>query len=205
MSDTPVGSTVLRPARPNHDEGLAFARYLDEAAEGFFGILLGRNSQDIIATAFVEPNHSLSHKHVTFAERDGAIVGAYSAFTGRQHLAFSDAPLERAAGRPALRMKTMRLLFAPLWRILENVAENEFYLQTIAVDPDCRGLGIGSLLMEDIERCARESGAARMSLHVAVKNDTARRLYARRGMVEESEWPGPRFIPSVFVHMAKEL
>jgi len=205
MSDTPVGSTILRPARPNHDEGLAFARYLDEAAEGFFGIMLGRNAHDIIATAFIDPNHSLSHEHVTFAERDGAIVGAYSAFTGRQRLTFSDAPLERAAGRSALRMKTMRVLFAPLWRILENVAEDEFYLQAIAVDPECRGLGIGWLLMEDIERCARASGATRMCLHVAVKNDTARRLYARQGMVDESEWPSPRFIPSVFVHMSKDL
>lgn len=205
MVDTRAGAAILRPARPEYDEGFAFARYLDEAAEGFFGVMLGGNAQEIIATAFIEPNHSLSYEHVMFAERDGAIAGAYSAYSGRQHRGFTDEPLVRAAGGSALRMKTMRILFAPLWRILETIAEDEFYLQAIAVDPEHRGAGIGSLLMEDLERRARESGAARLALHVAVKNATARRLYARRGMVEESEWPTPRFIPSVFVHMEKEL
>ena len=34
-------SIILRAAKPTLDEGLAFARYLDEAAEGFFRFMLG--------------------------------------------------------------------------------------------------------------------------------------------------------------------
>lgn len=52
--------TRLRPARPDHDEGLLFARYLDQAADGFFGLLLGRDAPDIIATVFPQAGHSLS-------------------------------------------------------------------------------------------------------------------------------------------------
>ncbi len=198
-------STLLRPARPESGEGLLFARYLDEAAEGFFGFLLGRNAETIISSAFVEPVHTLSYEHVTFAVREGVVVGMSSAYTGAQHRGFSDEPLKRAAGRSAFRMKLVRTLLAPLWRILDTVPENDSYLQGIAVEPEFRGLGIGSLLMPDVEARARASGSARLSLDVAAKNNGARKLYARRGMVESSEWPSPRILPTVFVRMAKDL
>ena len=35
-------SIIFRTANPTLDDGLAFARYLDEAAEGFFRFMLGR-------------------------------------------------------------------------------------------------------------------------------------------------------------------
>ena len=80
--------------------------------------MLGRNSEGIIASAFIEPGHALSHEHVVFAERDGVVVGMSLAYTGVQHRGFSDEPLKRAAGRSALRMKLVRMLLSPLWRIL---------------------------------------------------------------------------------------
>ena len=197
--------TTLRPARPDPDEGLLFARYLDQAAEGFFGFMLGRNAESIVASAFTEPGHALSYEHVMFAERAGVVVGMSSAYTGTQHRGFSEEPLKRAAGRSAFRMKAVRILFAPLWRILETVPEEDFYLQSIAVEPELRGVGLGSLLMNDVEGRARASGSARLSLDVGARNRGARKLYARRGMAESSEWPGSRFLPTVFVRMTKGL
>jgi ribosomal protein S18 acetylase RimI-like enzyme len=196
---------LLRPARPEAGEGLLFARYIDEAAEGFFGFMLGPNSEDIIASAFVEPGHTLSYKHVMFAEREGVVVGMSLAYTGAQHRGFSDEPLKRAAGRSALRMRLVRTLLAPLWRILDTVPDGDFYLQGITVEPELRGAGIGSLLMDDVEARAQASGSARLSLDVAAKNKGARKLYGRRGMTESSEWPSSRFLPTVFVRMTKDL
>ena len=89
--------TTLRPARPDPAEGLLFARYLDQAAEGFFGFMLGRNTESIVASAFTEPGHALSYEHVMFAERAGVVVGMSSAYTGTQHRGFSEEPLKRAA------------------------------------------------------------------------------------------------------------
>ena len=198
-------ATLLRPAKPEPREGLLFARYIDEAAEGFFGFMLGRKAETIIASAFIEPGHTLSHEHVMFAELEGVVVGMSSAYTGAQHRDFSDEPLKRAAGRSALRMKLVRTLLAPLWRILDTIPEGDLYLQGIAVEPELRGAGIGSLLMDDVEARARASGSARLSLDVAAKNKGARRLYGRRGMIESSEWPSPRFLPTVFVRMTKDL
>ena len=56
-------SIVLRAANPTFDEGLAFARYLDEAAEGFFRFMLGRRVGYITATAFAQPDHDLSYQN----------------------------------------------------------------------------------------------------------------------------------------------
>ena len=198
-------ATQLRAARPEFGEGLLFARYMDQAAEGFFGFMLGRSAENIIASAFPEPGHTLSYEHVMFAEHEGVVVGMTSAYTGAQHRSFSEGPLKRAAGRSVFRMRCVRTLLRPLWRFLETVAEGDFYLQGIAVEPNLRGMGIGSLLMKDIEDRASANGSARLCLDVAAKNTGARKLYAHRGMVEISEWPRSRFLPVVFVRMTKKL
>lgn len=205
LEDMGDQATLLRPARPESGEGLLFARYLDEAAEGFFGFMLGPNSEGITASAFLEPGHALSYEHVMFAERDGMVVGMSLAYTGAEHRGFSDEPLKRAAGRSALRMKLVRILLAPLWRILDTVPEDDFYLHGIAVEPELRGAGVGSLLMDDVEARGQAAGSARLSLDVAARNKGARKLYGRRGMIESSEWPSSRFLPTVFVRMTKGL
>ena len=198
-------SVILRPARPDYDEGLLFARYLDQAAEGFFRIMLGKNSEPIIATAFLEPGHTLSFENVVFVEKNSKIVGMSSTFSGLQHRDFSDEPLRRSAKNNAIRMKLMRTLFAPLWRILESIPEEDFYIQSIAVESDLRGEGIGSLLMNDIENRALAGGSARLSLDVSAKNKGAIKLYKRREMNEDSVWPKSRYLPTIFVRMAKDL
>lgn len=201
----PKAPALIRPANPHYGEGLLFARYMDQAAEGFFGFMLGRNSEQIMASAFCESGHSLSFEHVVFAEHDGVIAGMSSAFTGEQHRGFSEEPLRRAAGSGAFRMRCVQILLRPLWRILNTVAEGDFYVQGMAVEPDLRGAGIGSLLMSDAEVRARNGGSTRLSLDVSEKNERARKLYARRGMVESSHWPSSRLLPTVFVRMTKDL
>ena len=194
---------LLRSAKPDENEGLCFARYMDQAAEGFFRFLLGRRAEAIMASAFLEPQHSLSYQYVTFAERSGELVGMTSAYTGAQLRDFSELALVRAAGNSPLRLKCMRVLLAPIFRILNTVADEDFYLQGIAVEPSLRGEGIGSILMDDIEQRASACGSKSLCLDVAAKNAGARRLYARRGMIELSKWPDVGILPPLFVRMAK--
>jgi hypothetical protein len=59
--------------------------------------------------------------------------------------------------------------------------------------------------MDDVEARGRAAGSTRLSLDVAAKNEGARKLYARRGMIESSEWPSPRLLPTLFVRMTKDL
>jgi ribosomal protein S18 acetylase RimI-like enzyme len=203
--DSKEQSLLLRPAKPEFGEGLQFARYLDQAAEGFFRVMLGRESESIIANAFINSGHTLSHENVTFAELDTKIVGMSSTFTEKQQRTFSDEPLRRAAKSNAIRMKLFQILFTPLFRILETIPEGDFYIQGIAIEPELRGAGLGTILMNDIENRARISESNRLSLDVSAKNDGARRLYKRLGMVESSAWPNSRFLPTMFFRMAKHL
>ena len=199
-------SIVLRAAKPTFDEGLACARYLDQAAEGFFHIWLGPRAEEIIATAFLEPDHDLSYQNVTFAERDNVIVGMVCVFTAEQHRRSSREPVYRAAGGRNLRMRIVDTLFAPMMRIVDSIPDGDFYLQAIAVDKELRGDGVGSVLMDFVEERARASGSARLSLDVSARNQGACRFYERRGMSVESQWPKRFPIPGLtFYRMTKGL
>ena len=203
MDQQPI---ALRDANPTFGEGLAFARYLDEAAEGFFRFMLGRRSTEIIAKAFARPDHDLSYQNVTFAERDNIVIGMVSGYTAEQHRRSSLGPLKEATGGRNLRMRIVLILFAPLMRIIDSIADGDFYLQAIAVDEQLRGDGLGVLLMDSLEQRARESAAARLSLDVSAGNQGAIRFYERRGFTVESQWPKRLRIPAFkFYRMTKAL
>ena len=196
----------FRAARPTLEEGMVFAGYLDQAAEGFFHLLLGAGASGIIATAYTEPDHEFSYQNVTFAERNEVIVGMISGFSAEQHHRSPELPFKLTSWRSALRFAMVKLLCAPLLRFLDTIQAGDFYLQAIAVDSDQRGEGIGWRLIDFIEERATSIGAARLVLDVAAKNKNARRLYERRGMTVEKQWPGRLKIPQFrIVRMTREL
>ena len=168
--------------------------------------MLGRRAEQIIAGAFAQPDHDLSHQNVTFAECDNVIVGMVSGYTAEQHRRSSRQPLKEAAGRRNLRMMIVLTLFAPLMRIIDSIADGDSYLQAIAVDTELRGDGVGSVLMDSFENRARDSGSTRLSLDVSAKNEDARRFYERRGMAVTAQWPKRLPIPGLrFYRMTKTL
>ena len=63
----------------------------------------------------------------------------------------------------------------------ESMPRDEFKVDTIAVDPAFRGLGIGSALMRKAEEKAQSLGMTKMSLEVLGDNLGAIRLYERLG------------------------
>jgi len=98
------------------------------------------------------------------------------------------------------------ILCAPLLRILDTLADGDFYLLSIAVDKELRGEGVGSALIDSIEDQARANGSRRLSLDASAKNEGARRLYERRGMTVESQWPKRLVIPGLkLLRMTKTL
>ena len=198
-------SITLRAAQPVAAEGRVYARYLDEVTEGFFRFRLGRSAVDILATAYLQPAHDLSYEHVTFAEAGHRIVAMAFGFTAAEQRGFSDQPLKRAAGRQAWRLRATGILAAPLLRILETIADGDFYILTVIADGDMRGEGLGSLLLDHLEERARSSGSTRVALDVAKSNGGARRLYERRGWAVESKWPAFPLLPTVFLRMTKPL
>ena len=183
------GTPTIRPASPTFDDGLACARYLDVAAEGFFRILLGRRASELIAQAYTHPNNEYSYENVLFAVREDRIVGMALGFTAEQRRGFPTNPLKQSAGYPRLRAGIIGFLARPMFRILETVADGDFYLLSLAIEEDQRGQGTGSALIDAMEKRARATGSKRFSLDVAAKNQGAQTLYRRRGLVVESKWP----------------
>lgn len=198
-------SITLRSAHPTNEDGLAFARYADVASEGFMRIMLGRRFGEIIASSFIQPDHDLSFQNVTFAERDGIIVGMTLAYSAEQHHLSSRQPLRRAAGTFRLRMRAVEFFLAPIMRIIDSIKEGDYYLQFIAVNRSLQAKGVGSVLMDLFEDQARANGSTRLSLDVSKKNDVARRFYESRGWRIHSEWPKLRVVPTVIYRMTKLL
>ena len=182
-----------------------FARFLDVAAEGFMRFLLGRGALQILAEAYTQPDNDYSFENVIFAEDGDRVVGMAAGFTAERHRGFSDNPLEEAEGFPSLRMMILGTLLAPLLRILSTVPDDHFYLLAIAIDTETRGRGVGSTLIDFMEERARDSGSTRLTLDVAVKNEGARRLYERCGMIVESRWPKSRLLSPLLIRMTKKL
>ena len=66
---------------------------------------------------------------------------------------------------------------------LATVLFEDAELPKIAVQPTCRGLGFGKMLLCALENGAKERGAERMFLEVRAGNIPARKLYERNGYV----------------------
>ncbi len=197
---------LLRNAAPTLEEGRLFADYLDQAADGFFRIMLGRRSAEILAKAYIQPGHDLSYQCTTFAEKSGRIIGMISGYTAEQHQHSSDRPLQQSTGWALPRMMVVSFFFSPMLRFIETVPEEEFYLQAIAVKPEFRGAGVGTLLLDAAEEKAKSMGARKFSLDVYIGNKGARALYEQRGLRVVSRWPKRIPIPGFRIfRMVKEL
>ena len=89
-------------------------------------------------------------------------------------------------------------------RIIETMADGDFYLLAMAVDKDLRGKRVGSALMDSINQRARAYGSARLTLDVSANNEPARKIYENWGMTIESQWPRRLPIPKLrFYRMTK--
>ena len=117
---------------------------------------------------------------------DGRFAGILTFKSGSQeffHLSLA-ALFTRFTPVRALRMLGNLLLLS------EGVAPDEFIVESLAVDPSFRGLGIGTALMLEAETKARALGKHTMSLGVITENKGAIRLYQRLGYTTTRTWRG---------------
>lgn len=63
-------------------------------------------------------------------------------------------------------------------------------LHDFSVLPEAQGKGVGTAILEELERRARDRGCAKMTLEVHDSNKDAKRLYARVGF---EGWTPPTF------------
>lgn len=166
------------PADPADAERAAWAA--DTAADGIFTAMLGARAQSIVAQASLGKGHSLSLEHVVIAEFDGQPCGWMAAMPAEEAVDPGNL-LARLAGVRALRMAAVYLAGRQLFRAMDTHDPGDYHIQSIAVDPQHRGRGIGHALLERAETDARAIGARGLSLDVDIANDGAERLYRSLG------------------------
>ncbi|EGA88849.1 acetyltransferase [Planococcus donghaensis MPA1U2] len=77
---------------------------------------------------------------------------------------------------------------------------DEWYIDTVSVDPTYQGQGIGSKLLDYAEELVSSSGNSKLSLNVDVDKEGAIRLYKRLGYSIAEPWT---IIGTPFHHMVK--
>lgn len=79
-------------------------------------------------------------------------------------------------------IRVLRIMFnIAIFALEERPKDNEFVVDTLVVDTQYRGMGIGTELMAHAEKSAAAMGKGRMTLNVIHENEGAMRLYERIG------------------------
>lgn len=72
---------------------------------------------------------------------------------------------------------------------------NSYWLGWFAVSPKCQGLGVGSTLLEKVEKAVRAKGARELFVYTSLlpKFKKTKEFYKRKGFEEVSEVDHPRW------------
>ena len=169
----------LRPARREDAEILA--RLTDFAGHGMASYMwaeaakAGETALEVGRLRFEREAANFSYRNAWVIENGGAVAAGLIGY--RQPEPYDLEGLEKFPP-----------LIQPLVR-LEAYAPGSWYVNVVAVLPEHRGKGLGSLLLADAERRAHEVGARSLSLIVAAENARAVRLYERLGYRELARRP----------------
>lgn len=173
-------STEVRAARAADLPGIAAV--LEDAFSDKMRVIFGQ-PQEVRAAleALYQGPVMRGYDGILVAERAGRIVGTLLIEPMQYTEAEMDA-FERFSVRELGLLRTLRASFM-LWVIgLNHTPEpGEAYISDLGVAADCRGEGIGRLLIESAEAWARRRQRERLTLWVAESNEGARALYEKTG------------------------
>ncbi len=172
----------IRPARKEDAAVIAQSVLMVIPVEALSSIGKGitpNNLTTVMETVAQMEETVYSYQNVLVAEKeaagdkesDGTVVGAIIAYDG--------------AGLHRLRRPLEDLLeqyvgpAAHEWD--DETTAGEFYIDTLAVEPEMRGMNIGSKLIEATCRKASELGHTKVGLLVDLENPSAEKLYTRLG------------------------
>jgi len=196
---------IIRAAKPEKDEGIVFAQFLDEASEGFIKSMLGNKVYEIISDAYVKSNNDYSFENAYMIEFKSEVVGIVSGYTTVEKEGFNRQILSQSSKGGKFRIKMFSFIGRILSRFLGPRGKEEFYIQAIAVSRHIRGQGLGQRLLKHISGIAIKKGSKKLSLDVSSKNIKAINSYKKFDMEVSSYWPNFLKLPPVFSRMEKKL
>lgn len=135
--------------------------------------------------------HSYLHTYVAENEVTKDILGILVLYSGREGTKLDDSL------QHWLKKKN-----APITSIDMEAYPDEYYIDTVCVDINARGLGIGTALLHFAEEVARNQGFTKIALNVETQKLKAQKLYTRLGYVVMEPWT---IINEPFIHMVKTI
>jgi ribosomal protein S18 acetylase RimI-like enzyme len=171
--------TTIKPPfrRATIDDAAVLAELVNYAGEGMPLYLWGKITQpgetawDVGRRRAAREEGSFSYRNATIVEHDGQSAGCLIGYE------IPDNPEAIADDMPAM--------FRPLQE-LENLAPGTWYVNVLAVRPQCRGQGLGTKLLGLADETARVLAKRGLSVIVTDANMGARRLYERHGYRERA-------------------
>jgi ribosomal protein S18 acetylase RimI-like enzyme len=173
------GSLLLRAARK--EDARELAQLIDIAGEGFGTYLWtqaagpGESALDVGMQRAQREEGGFSYRNATIAEIEGKTAGLLLGYRLADPYETGDLDALPAMVRPLVE--------------LESIAPASWYVNALAAFPQYRNRGLGSRLLVEAERIAREVRAPSLSLIVADANQGAMRLYLRTGYAEAGRRP----------------
>lgn len=131
-----------------------------------------------------------SHRYTYTATVDGEIAGALVIYHGNEAESLDRYLVEQLKKQGHDRT------------IEPEAHTDEWYIDTVSVDPKYQGQGIGSKLFEFAEELVSSQGGGKLSLNVDIDKEGAIRLYKRLGYSVSEPWT---IIGEPFHHMVKVI
>jgi ribosomal protein S18 acetylase RimI-like enzyme len=165
------------------------ARLVRASAEAFLPALFGPGIPRALEEMAAGRGTLFSHQHAWVAEGSAGVCGMLLGYPGA--VKGAQDPRTGLALLGQLRAQMVRRLPALLTMqsTIGRIGKDEYYVSNVAVYPQFRGRGIGSLLIDRAREEAVRAGASVVVLDVETDNPAAQRLYERLGFRVTGETP----------------
>ena len=183
----------IRPATP--EDALKAAHLIYEAIGEIAHRLTGEHKETHVLEKLVElfkrtdNRHSYINSYVAEQPTTKELLGIIVLYNGQDGIIF-DQNLQNW-----LKQKN-----APVHSIDIEAHPDEFYIDTLCVNKQFRGLGLGTSFLQFAEEVALSKGYTKLSLNVEIQKIKAKMLYERQGFVVTEPWT---IIQEPFHHMVK--
>ncbi len=138
-------------------------------------------AQQFLRRAFVDGRGLFGCRQHWVGERDGRVVVAGTAFSGRANLSNSAQVVRQMLAHYRLHAMPVMWRGLQVERLIAPPPADVWYLAHLGVAPGLTGQGIGSAFIAHLLEQGRQAGFATAGLDVAASNPMARRLYQRQG------------------------
>jgi ribosomal protein S18 acetylase RimI-like enzyme len=142
------------------------------------GVVPGMSAVEVAAYDLADNKGPKSYRNVIVAEAKNKVKGMAFSYHSRHHCIDQDLrdliPWER---------------LQPLQPLFSARVEDSLYLDTLAVDEDLRGQGVGGKLIDLTKQKARENEFNSLSLIVSAENESAMSVYRKLGFKGVQEIP----------------